>query len=166
MVAMSNNNQDYDDDYDFEDYEDSPQRGDDVLTKVRRAERKASKRVKELESELESLRKFQRTNIIEKVLTEKGANPKIAAFIPADIEMNPDAISGWLEQYGDLFGVAKQQQMEQSSVSQEDLATLRQIDSATSGAISPDGVNDSFSSIINAQSKEELLDFLFSQGLE
>jgi hypothetical protein len=51
MVAMSNNNQEWleDDDLDFEDYSDEPQRGssDDVLKKVRRAERAKDKQLKE-----------------------------------------------------------------------------------------------------------------------
>lgn len=164
---MSNNQDWYDeDDFDFEDEAVESGRGskEDVLKKVRRAERAKDKQLKELQSELESLRKFQREATVSKVLQEKGINPKIAAFIPADLETTQEALNSWLEQYGDVFGVVPQQS--QSPVDANDLAALRQIDAATSGAISPDDVNDSFSTIINAQNKEELMDFLYSQGAE
>jgi superfamily I DNA/RNA helicase len=163
---MSNNNQDWDDDLEFEDYSDEPLRGssDDVLKKVRRAERAKDKQVKELQAELESLRRFQREATISQVLSEKGVNPKVAKFIPSDIEMSSDSISNWLTENGELFGVAAPTQ--QNAVDVNDLAALRQIDAVTSGAISPDDVNDAFNIMNNANSAEELLNFLYSQGAE
>ena len=163
---MSNNNQDWDDDFEFEDFDDAPQRGssDDVLKKVRRAERAKDKQLKELQAELESLRKFQREATISQVLAEKGVNPKVAKFIPADIEMSSDSISNWLTDNGELFGVAAP--VQQSAVDMNDINALRQIDAVTSGAISPDDVNDAFNIMNNASSAEELLNFLYSQGAE
>jgi len=163
---MSNNNQDWDDDFEFEDFDDAPSRGssDDVLKKVRRAERAKDKQLKELQSELEALRKFQREATISQVLAEKGVNPKVAKFIPADIEMSSDSINNWLTDNGELFGVAAPTQ--QNAVDGNDLAALRQIDAVTSGAISPDDVNDAFNIMNNAGSAEELLNFLYSQGVE
>ena len=163
---MSNNNQDWDDDLEFEDYDDVSQRGssDDVLKKVRRAERAKDKQLKELQSELEALRKFQREATISQVLAEKGVNPKVAKFIPADIDLSSDGISNWLTDNGDLFGVAAP--VQQSAVDVNDYAALRQIDAVTSGAISPDDVNDAFNIMNNAGSAEELLNFLYSQGAE
>jgi hypothetical protein len=164
------NNQDWidDDEFDFEDEgEETTTRGskDDVLKKVRRAERAKDKQLKELQSELESLRKFQREATVSKVLQEKGINPKIAALIPQNLDSTPEALNSWLEQYGDIFGIASEPQ-QQTNINPMDLAALRQIDAATSNAISPDDVNDSFSLINNAQSREELLEFLYSQGAE
>jgi hypothetical protein len=163
---MSNNNQDWEDDFEFEDFDDEPQRGssDDVLKKVRRAERAKDKQLKELQSELEALRKFQREATISQVLSEKGVNPKVARFIPSDIEMSSDGISNWLTENGELFGVAAP--VQQNAAHSEDYAALRQIDAVTSGAISPDDVNDAFNIMNNAGSAEELLNFLYSQGVE
>lgn len=163
---MSNNNQEWEDDLEFEDYDDASQRGssDDVLKKVRRAERSKDKQLKELQSELEALRKFQREATISQVLAEKGVNPKVAKFIPSDIEMSSDSISNWLTENGELFGVTSPKQ--QSAVDVNDMAALRQIDAVTSGAISPDDVNDAFNIMNNAGSAEELLNFLYSQGAE
>ena len=162
---MSNNNQDWldDDEFDFEE-ETQPRSSDDVLKKVRRAERAKDKQVKELQAELESLRKFQREATISQVLSEKGVNPKVAKFIPADIEMSSDSIGNWLTDNGELFGVAAP--VQQSAEQSENFAALRQIDAVTSGAISPDDVNDAFSIMNNAESAEELLNFLYSQGAE
>ena len=162
---MSNNNQDWldDDEFDFEE-ETQPRSSDDVLKKVRRAERAKDKQVKELQAELEALRKFQREATISQVLAEKGVNPKVAKFIPADIEMSSDSISNWLADNGELFGVAAPTQ--QNAVDVNDMAALRQIDAVTSGAISPDDVNDAFNIMNNASSAEELLNFLYSQGAE
>jgi hypothetical protein len=162
---MSNNNQDWldDDEFDFEE-ETQPRSSDDVLKKVRRAERAKDKQVKELQAELESLRRFQREATISQVLAEKGVNPKVAKFIPADIEMSSDSISNWLTDNGELFGVAAP--VQQSAEQSENFAALRQIDAVTSGAISPDDVNDAFNIMNNAGSAEELLNFLYSQGVE
>jgi hypothetical protein len=162
---MSNNNQDWfdDDEFDFEE-ETQPRSNEDVLKKVRRAERAKDKQLKELQSELESLRKFQREATISQVLAEKGVNPKVAKFIPADIEMSSDSINNWLTDNGELFGVAAP--VQQSAEQGENFAALRQIDAVTSGAISPDDVNDAFNIMNNAGSAEELLNFLYSQGVE
>lgn len=163
---MSNNNQDWEDDFefDFEEEETQTRSSDDVLKKVRRAERAKDKQLKELQAELESLRKFQREATISQVLAEKGVNPKVAKFIPADIELSSDSINNWLTDNGDLFGVAAP--VQQSAVDMNDMAALRQIDAVTSGAISPDDVNDAFNIMNNASSAEELLNFLYSQGVE
>jgi hypothetical protein len=168
MVAMSNNNQDWleDDDLDFEDYSDEPQRGssDDVLKKVRRAERAKDKQLKEALAELEGLRKFQRESTISQVLNEKGVNPKVAKFIPAEIELSADSISEWLNDNGELFGFAAP--TNESPVSREDMGALQQMGMVASGALTPDDVNDAFSMVNNAQSAEELLNYLYSQGAE
>jgi hypothetical protein len=161
---MSNNNQDWYEEDEFSDLDETIDRGDDVLKKLRRAERSKDKRVKELEAELESLRKFQREATVSQVLSEKGVNPKVAKFLPADIDLSSDGISAWLEENGEIFGVAAP--VKQSAVNVNDIAALRQIDAVTSGAISPDDVNDAFSIMNNAESAEELLNYLYSQGAE
>jgi hypothetical protein len=161
---MSNNNQDWYEEDELSHLDETIDRGDDVLKKLRRAERSKDKRVKELEAELESLRKFQREATVSQVLSEKGVNPKVAKFLPADIDLSSDGISAWLEENGEIFGVAAP--VKQSAVNVNDIAALRQIDAVTSGAISPDDVNDAYSIMNNAGSAEELINFLYSQGAE
>jgi hypothetical protein len=152
---MSNNNEWYEDDDDFLEEED--QTGG--LQNLRKADRAKSKRIKELESELEGLRNFQRQSVVSSVLNERGVNPKIATFIPSDVANDPESISKWLDEYGEVFGV--QPQAQQPMVDQENLSTLRQIDAAIGSALSPDDVNDIFSRLNNAQSAEELLEMIY-----
>lgn len=151
---MSNNNEWYEDD-DFFEEEDQAS----GLQNLRKADRAKSKRIKELETELESLRSFQRQSVVSSVLNERGVNPKIATFIPSDISDDPESISKWLDEHGEIFGV--QPQLQQQAIDQETLAALRQIDAATNSALSPDEVNDVFSRINNAQSAEELLEMIY-----
>ena len=152
---MSNNNEWYEDDDDFFEEEDQTS----GLQNLRKADRAKSKRIKELETELESLRSFQRQSVVSSVLNERGVNPKIATFIPSDVANDPESISKWLDEHGEIFGV--QPQVQQSMVDQENLSTLRQIDAVTGSALSPDDVNDMFSRLNNAQSAEELMEMIY-----
>lgn len=162
---MSNNNQDWfeDDEFDFEDdVEETPQRqqsGNDVVKKLRRAERAKDKQLKEALAELESLKQFKRESLVSRVLQEKGVNPGIAKFLPSDIDMSEESISSWLTENGELFGVTTSNP--KATINEEDMSALRQIDAATSNALSPDGVNDAYSAINNAQSAEELLSLIY-----
>ena len=113
-----------------------------------------------METNLGSLTKTQRERIIKDTFAQKGVNAKIAAFVPADLEASEDAISGWLEEYGDVFGVQTPQKTE---LSQQDIASLRQMDSVTNNAISPDRAEDIFMRIENATSAEELNSIIYSQ---
>jgi len=152
---MSNNNEWYEDDDDFFEEEDQTS----GLQNLRKADRAKSKRIKELETELESLRSFQRQSVVSSVLNERGVNPKIATFIPADIATDQESIAKWLDEHGEIFGV--QPQVKQPMVDQENLSMLQQIDAVTSSALSPDDVNDLFSRVNNAQSAEELLEMIY-----
>lgn len=155
---MSNNNQDWYDEDEFDEFDDTDASGKALVSKLRRAERAKDKRVKELEAELDSLRKIQREANITQVLSEKGVNPKIARFIPADVSNSPEEIDAWLLENGELFGVVAQSNKEQSI--NEDLTALKQIDATTGSALSPNNVDDMMSAINNAQSQEELLALL------
>jgi hypothetical protein len=152
---MSNNNEWYEDDDDFFEEEDQTS----GLQNLRKADRAKSKRIKELETELESLRSFQRQSVVSSVLNERGVNPKVATFIPADIATDQESIAKWLDEHGEIFGV--QPQVKQPMVDQENLSMLQQIDAVTSSALSPDDVNDLFSRVNNAQSAEELLEMIY-----
>jgi hypothetical protein len=166
---MSNNNQDWleelDEDFDLEyEFDEEPQRGrrgtpDDALKKVRRAERAKEKRIKELESELSSLRKFQRDSVVQSVLNEKGVNTKVASFIPSDLETTPEAINSWLEQNAEVFGIQLARQ--ESVLNEQDIDVLRQIDGATSNALSVEASNDIMSMIANASSADEIMEMIY-----
>lgn len=153
---MSNNNEWYDDDDELLEEEEDQTSG---LQNLRKADRAKSKRIKELEGELEGLRNFQRQSVVSSVLNERGVNPKIATFIPADIANDSESISNWLDEHGEVFGVQPKER--RPMVDQENLSRLQQMDAATSSALSPDEVNDVFSRLNNAQSAEELLEMIY-----
>ena len=152
---MSNNRdtnndwEDEDDDVDLTTFDSDT----DLVKKLRKANRLQEKKIKDLENNLGSLTKAQRERIIKDTFAQKGINEKIASFIPADLEASPDAISGWLEQYSDVFGLQTTQKTE---LSQQDIATLRQMDAVTNGALTPDKAEDLMSRVMNAASADEL----------
>jgi hypothetical protein len=161
---MSNNIQEWDDfDDDFEDdLEEQPKRrssGDDVVSKLRRTERSQSKRIKELEAELGSMRKSVRDSSVKNILESKGISPKVAAFIPQDIDVESSAFDTWLEDYADVFGVPSAKSG--TAVDATDLAALRQIDAVTANATSPDRAEDMLLRINQAGSEEELMNLIY-----
>lgn len=81
---------------DFDDYDDN------ALSQVRKAHKAATKRLKELEQELQGYRSESRKRSVQDVLTSRGFNPKLADLIPQDIS-NEDEIGAWLDDRADLF---------------------------------------------------------------
>jgi hypothetical protein len=158
---MSNNFEDWDDDEDLE-VEEQPQ-PNDLVRKLRKADRAKEKRIKELETELGSLRSVQREATIKSVLESKGVSPKVAKFIPQDIETSAEAIDTWIEDNAEIFGLVKTSNQQQQQV-EPDLATLRQIDSITANAQSPGGIDDLLLRIQNAESSDEINNLIFQAG--
>jgi len=162
---MSNNYQEWDDDEDDMELEDSRQRHNsdsDLLKQLRKELKTKTKILSEMETQLSSIKSEQRQNVIKSVLESKGVTPKIAKFIPADIEASPEALDNWIADNADVFGLTVQTPSEV----QPDLAALRQIDAVTANAQSPAGVDDLFLRLQNAESAEEITNMIFQQGGE
>lgn len=153
---MSNKYQDWDDE--DEDFETEENDGSDLVRKLRRADRAKEKRIRELESELGNLRTAQRTNTIQSVLSEKGVSPKIAKFIPNDIDATPEAIEAWVNENADVFGFKP---VEQAQPSQADLAALRQMDAVMSTALTPDKEQDMYLRLDQAQSADDIINMIY-----
>lgn len=87
------------------DYDDDEFEGD--VPELRKAHRASTKRVKELEAEVASLRQQGRERTVKDVLAAKGVSnaSKIAKLIPATVT-DEDGVSGWLDEYADVFGIA------------------------------------------------------------
>jgi hypothetical protein len=154
---MSNNYwEDEDDDLDNE----SSMDGNDLVKKLRKAKRADEKRIKELTEQLEGFSKAQREQTVKSVLEKKGVNQKAARLILKDLEeVSEDAVSNWLEDNSDLFGL----QTTNTPQVNADIATLRQQDVLTQSAITPDRAENIESRLNNASSTEEILDLLRSQ---
>lgn len=156
---MSNNRDNYWDDDEDEDTDADLYASDtDLVKKLRKALKAEQKRNKELESTLGELSKSQRERILKDVFASRGVNPKVAAFVPSDLEASEEAVSTWLENNADVFGI---QLSEKAEVSQQDVAALRQIDSVTQGALSPDKSEDLAFRINNASSEDEILKLIY-----
>ena len=157
---MSNDRDNY---WDDEDEDDSAQNDfnstdTDLVKKLRKALKAEQKRAKELESTLGELSKSQRERVLKDVLSSRGVNPKVANFIPNDLESSEEAISSWLDQNADVFGFKVSPQ-----ASEKDLANLRQMDIVTQGALSPERAQDLEMQLANASSEDEILSLLRSQ---
>ena len=154
---MSNNYwEDEDEDLDNE----SSMDGNDLVKKLRKAKRADEKRIKELTEQLEGFSKAQREQTVKSVLEKKGVNQKAARLILKDLEeVSEDAVSNWLEDNSDLFGL----QTTNTPQVDADIAALRQQDVLTQSAITPDRAENIESRLNNASSTEEILDLLRSQ---
>lgn len=133
---------------------------DSKLVKDLRAQLKEkAEALKELETQVTTLKAGERKRTLSETLQAKGLNPKIAAFVPNDIE--GDAIDEWLTEYGDVFGVqvgeapATQKQAIIARDS-EQAAELRRIAAAESNGQQVD-VQSVFANIENAESMDDLL---------
>ena len=158
---MSNNRDNYWEDDEEDDVEVDFNGADtDLVKKLRKALKAEQKRAKELESTLGELSKAQRERVLKDVLTSKGVNMKVAKFIPTDLDASEEAINSWLEQNGDVFGFEIQKE---APIAQRDIASLRQMDVVTQGAVSPERADEYSMKIDNAESADELIAFLRSQ---
>ena len=162
---MSNNYQEWDDDEDDLELEDSKQRqssDSDLLKQLRKELKTKTKILSEMETQLSGIKSEQRQSVIKSVLESKGVTPKIAKFIPADIDASPEALDNWIQENADVFGLTVQSPSEV----QPNLAALRQIDSVTANAQSPAGLDDMYLRLQNAESADEITNIIFQQGGE
>lgn len=121
---------------------------------LRKALKKAEKQNKALMDELASLRTQSRTRTVKDVLEAKGVNPKIAAFIPADVDA-PEKIAAWLDEYADVFGGSIAQPQSDLADS-ADAMSSRRIDDATQNAVTPTKEEDIIARLAAVQSIDEL----------
>lgn len=160
---MSNNYQDWEDDEEF-DLDEEPRQKQtqdtDLLKQLRKELKAKSKMLSEYEAKMNEFESERRNNVIKSVLESKGVNPKIAKFIPNDVQPSAEEIETWIEENADVFGLAVQQ----SQQAQPDLATLRQIDAVAASAQSPAAMDDLMLRINEAGSAEELQDLIFQNG--
>ena len=147
---MATNYDDTDDDLDFED---GPQ---DVVKQLRKVNRTLEKRLKELESEASNFKSQTRQRTVKDVLTSKGINPKVAALIPQDIEPTEEAVSGWLDEYGDVFGVKTEEKEATLTSTNPALQAQKRINDVVSTGEAPGFDQDTASRIANARNAEEL----------
>jgi hypothetical protein len=127
----------------------------DVVGQLRKVNRALEKRAKELEQELSGLRTQTRQRTVKDVLQAKGLNPKIAAFIPQDIDSSEEAITTWVNEYGDVFGIQTPSEEKPAQKSPEVVAQAR-INNLVATGTAPDVDEDAFAKIAGAKTREDL----------
>ena len=132
-----------------------------AMKQVRKALRDAKKRLAELEAENQTLNGQVRSTAIKESLKAKGVNPKIAAFVPQDIEPSEEAVAKWLDDYADVFGI-QVAEPEPTAVPQDQVENLRQIINARDSARTASTDADWESKIKSAESPEQLTEILKS----
>jgi hypothetical protein len=159
---MSNNYWDDEDD-DLDTEVDTQSDGSDLLKKLRKAKRSDEKRIKELTEQLENYTKEQRERTVKEVLQKKGVNLKAARLILKDIEdFSEESVNNWLEDNSDLFGLTPAEEARKTN--EYDRAELRQQDSLTNNAVTPDRAEDLDYKLGAAESADDILSILRSQS--
>ena len=153
-------NYDYEDDDDIT-QDDSP---NDLVKQLRKASKQKDKELAELRSQFESLSKGQRDRTIKDALTSRGINPKIASFIPQDIDPTEESVSKWLEDYADVFGI-ETSQTQTPNVNPADAAAYKRMTNSADSGASPEHNGDIMQKLMNANSKEELDEVIRLSGL-
>ena len=141
----------------YEDEEDFSS-GTDLVKKLRKQVDQLSKQLKERDSQLEEYQTYSHEAAIGEVLEGFGLNPRIAAFIPSDIEADEEAVAEWLNEYGDAFGITAVDESE--SHEDPDAQAFEQMSDFEDGDVDPSVGRDIASLISNASSVEELTNFL------
>ena len=159
---MSNNYWDEEDD-DLDTEVETQSDGSDLLKKLRKAKRSDEKRIKELTEQLENYTKEQRERTVKEVLEKKGVNLKAARLILKDIDdFSEESVNNWLEDNSDLFGLTPAEEARKTN--EYDRAQLRQQDSLTQNAVTPDRAEDLDYKLGAAESAEDILSILRSQS--
>lgn len=97
------------------DDDDDDQNDSKLVKDLRKQLSEANKAKSELAKEISTLRPQVRTTSLKSVLSEIGANPKIAVLLPESVEPNKEAVSEWLKEYGDLFNLKAEAAAEKST---------------------------------------------------
>jgi uncharacterized protein YgfB (UPF0149 family) len=140
--------------FDFEDEDYGS--GTDLVKKLRKQIDSLSKQLKERDDILEEITAYNHETSVGEILESFGLNPRIAQFIPEDVEADEDAVAEWLNEYGEAFGIEAVEEGEQSP----DAQAFEQMSDFDDGDIDPYVGQDLASRIANAGSPEELSQLL------
>jgi hypothetical protein len=112
---------------------------------------------KALEAEVNALKGQARERTVSEVLTAKGVNPKVAKFIPPDVEGN-EAVELWLTENADVFGftVNDAELTPQSNISEEEVTENKRLQNLNQYASTPSKVQDIEARLANATSEAEI----------
>ena len=140
--------------YDYEDEDNGS--GTDLVKKLRKQIDALSKQVKERDEILAEFTTQSHEASVGEILESFGLNPRIAKFIPDEIEADEDAVAQWLNEYGDAFGIEAVEEGTESP----DAQSYERMSDFDNGDIDPYVGQDLASRIANVSSPEELSNLL------
>lgn len=140
--------------YDYEDEDNGS--GTDLVKKLRKQIDALSKQIKERDEILAEFTTQSHEASIGEILESFGLNPRIAKFIPDEVEADEDAVAQWLNEYGDAFGIEAVEEGTESP----DAQSYERMSEFDDGSIDPFVGQDLASRIANAGSPEELSNLL------
>lgn len=134
-------------------------------------------RLKALEGENETLKTVARTAAISGVLTDKKYPAKVATLIPATVAPTAEAVQAWLDEYGDVFNIAKDDQGSGESAAagepagdaegfeqaQEYIQTMRQMGNINGGLLPPERARELMAKITSPDLTQDGLIALINQ---
>lgn len=92
----------------WDDYDDENETGNQPQQQgkgMRAQLEKALKENTELKTKLAETQKQLRSEAVARVIQSKGLKGKVAKLIPGDVEPNEEAITKWLDEWGDVLGI-------------------------------------------------------------
>jgi len=140
--------------YDYEDEDNGS--GTDLVKKLRKQIDALSKQVKERDEILAEFTTQSHEASVGEILESFGLNPRIAKFIPDEVEADEDAVAQWLNEYGDAFGIEAVEEGTESP----DAQSYERMSDFDNGDIDPYVGQDLASRIANVSSPEELSNLL------
>jgi len=142
------------DNYEYDIEEDDDYSGTDLVKKLRKQIDGLQKQLKEKESLIEEFTTYSHETSVGEILESFGLNPRIAQFIPSEVEADADAIAEWLNEYGDAFGI---EAVEEGGEASPDAQEYERMSNFEDGDVDPYIGQDLQSRINNVGSKEELM---------
>lgn len=103
------------DNYEYEIEEDEDYNGSDLVKKLRKQIDAQAKALKERDDVIAEFQTYNHEAAVGEVLESFGLSPRIAAFIPSDVEADEESVAEWLNEYGDAFGISAVEEGEDQS---------------------------------------------------
>lgn len=139
--------------HDF-DFDDDDASGSDLVKQLRKQVKELSRALQEREEEIQQFAAMSREQDLALALEELGVNPKIAAFVPDEIE-DLDELSEWLGEYGEVFGISFTDEPE-SALDSDSIEAVEAMAAIEDDGIDPRVGMDLEARIQNASTREEL----------
>ena len=145
----------------YDEYGDEYGNDSEGIKSLRDALKKTQKELAEAQKVVQSFNAEKRTTTLASTLESFGVNPKIATFIPSDLETSPEAVKGWLTEYGEVFGITPTEPTPTAGFyTEEEKAEIGRINKVDQTATAPGSPQNIADQVNGAESEAQLLALL------